>query len=56
MFFNREPHIKQLNNNNSKLYSPADITSVFLRYRNMPEKALDHLDDLETKIVLPTLA
>lgn len=36
-------------------YSPAHITSVFLRYRNNPQESLLHLDDIETKIQIPQL-
>lgn len=56
MFFNKEVDYTQLQNIKYDKYSPAHITSVFLRYRNHPDKALNHLDDLETKIVLPKLA
>lgn len=31
-----------------KKYSPAHITSIFLRYRNNPNIALEHLDDVDT--------
>jgi AAA+ superfamily predicted ATPase len=50
MFFNQpadNDHIDLIKNDN---YSPAHITSVFLRYRNKPKDALLHLDDVETKI------
>lgn len=52
MFFNIEADDKQLNSIKNSIYSPAHITSVFLRYRNNPSEALLHLDDIETKIVL----
>lgn len=50
MFFNLE--LTELNNNQllkikNKKYSPAQITSIFLRYRNNPEIALEHLDDID---------
>jgi hypothetical protein len=54
MFFNKE-----LNNINKiqlekldihKNYSPAHITSIFLRYRNNAEIALEHLDDIDNDI------
>ena len=47
MFFNKELseyNNYQLNKIKNK-YSPAHITSIFLRYRNNPEIALDHLDN-----------
>jgi hypothetical protein len=33
--------------NITKKYSPAHITSIFLRYRNNPNIALEHLDDVD---------
>ena len=54
MFFNKE-----LDDNNkvqlekldiNKNYSPAHITSIFLRYRNNSEIALEHLDDIDNEI------
>lgn len=33
-------------------YSPAHITSVFMRYRNDSDIVLEHLDDIEQKIVI----
>jgi ATP-dependent 26S proteasome regulatory subunit len=50
MFFNRElteVNKNQLNSVTTK-YSPADITSVFLRYRNNPDIVLEHLDGEDT--------
>jgi SpoVK/Ycf46/Vps4 family AAA+-type ATPase len=46
MFFNRELTEANKNQLNRiiKKYSPADITSVFLRYRNSPDIVLDNLD------------
>ena len=44
-----------LNNIKAESYSPAHITSVFLRYRNHPEMALQHLDDVETRVVIKPL-
>ncbi len=52
MFFNNECDMQQLNNIKNNNYSPAHITSVFLRYRNQPGEALKHLDDIETKILI----
>ena len=55
MFFSNECDMEQLNNIKNNNYSPAHITSVFLRYRNQPGEALKHLDDIETKILIPKL-
>lgn len=52
MFFNLRAPIEQLNNIKLYEYSPAHITSVFLRYRNLPHEALNHLDDVERKITI----
>ncbi len=52
MFFNQEAPITQLDNIRASEYSPAHITAVFLRFRNEPEKALEHLDDLEQKVTI----
>jgi hypothetical protein len=53
MFFNQKPDECQLSEIKNNKYSPAHITSVFLRYRNNPEESLKHLDDDCTKIFLP---
>ena len=55
MFFSNKCDVEQLNNIKNNNYSPAHITSVFLRYRNQPGEALKHLDDIETKILIPKL-
>jgi len=53
MFFNQvltdnnKIQLDKLNNKIVKNYSPAHITSIFLRYRDNPEIALDHLDDAD---------
>ena len=50
MFFNKtldDENIKQLENIKTMEYSPAHITSIFLRYRNEPNNALLHLDNYE---------
>lgn len=52
MFFNHPADMKQLEDITNNHYSPAHITSVFLRYRNHPIDALKHLDDVETKIII----
>jgi AAA+ superfamily predicted ATPase len=55
MFFNKAVNLEDLDNIQASSYSPAHITSVFLRYRNHPEMALKHLDDVENKIVIKPL-
>jgi AAA+ superfamily predicted ATPase len=50
MFFNQSCDGYLIDSINKDKYSPAHITSVFLRYRNSPKESLLHLDDLETKI------
>jgi ATP-dependent 26S proteasome regulatory subunit len=53
MFFNQELTDNNKNQLNklilNKNYSPAHITSIFLRYRNNPEIVLEHLDDEDNK-------
>ena len=34
---------------NEHKYSPAEITSLFLKYRNKPETALENLDELDNE-------
>jgi AAA+ superfamily predicted ATPase len=55
MFFNQAADNDQINKIINDEYSPAHITSVFLRYRNNPKEALLHLDDMERKIVITPL-
>jgi AAA+ superfamily predicted ATPase len=55
MFFNCSADEEQLKTIRNDEYSPAHITSVFLRYRNSHPEALTHLDDAETKVVIPKL-
>lgn len=55
MFFNSSPNEEQLKTIRNDEYSPAHITSVFLRYRNSHDDALNHLDDAETKVLIPKL-
>jgi hypothetical protein len=50
MFFNKSADNEQIDLIKNDNYSPAHITSVFLRYRNNAKEALLHLDDVETKI------
>ncbi len=52
MFFNLEAPQNQLANIKASEFSPAHITAVFLRYRNEPENALLHLDDIEQKVTI----
>ncbi len=49
MFFNKSLHEKNLDIVKNNKYSPAEVTSIFLRYRNNPDEALLHLDDIENK-------
>ena len=55
MFFSIEAPENQILNIKASEYSPAHITAVFLRYRNEPNKALEHLDDIEQKVVIKPL-
>lgn len=55
MFFNRPAELDQISLIKNENYSPSHITSVFLRYRNNPEEALLHLDDIETKVQIKPL-
>ena len=55
LFFGVEAPTNQLANIKASEYSPAHITAVFLRYRNEPNKALEHLDDLEQKVTIKPL-
>jgi hypothetical protein len=55
MFFNRPSELEQIEQIRNENYSPSHITSVFLRYRNNPEEALLHLDDIETKVQIKPL-
>jgi AAA+ superfamily predicted ATPase len=53
MFFNASANEEQIKKIKNGEYSPAHISSVFLRYRNNSQEALDHLDDSETKVIMP---
>ena len=55
MFFEKEASIEQLEQIKAYSYSPAHITSVFLRYRNNPEIALKHLDEFEQKVTIKSM-
>ena len=55
MFFDRDvpkEQIEQINQLKQYIYSPAHISSVFMRYRNSPDNALSHLDDFEEKVTI----
>jgi AAA+ superfamily predicted ATPase len=55
MFFSSSANEDQLKTIKNNEYSPAHITSVFLRYRNNHHNALLHLDDSEMKVIIPKL-
>ncbi len=55
MFFNIEAPSHQLASIKASEYSPAHITAVFLRYRNEPDMALLHLDDIEQKVTIRSM-
>jgi chaperone BCS1 len=52
MFFERDVPKAQTESIKEFLYSPAHISSVFMYYRNTPDQALLHLDDIEQKIMI----
>lgn len=52
MFFEREAPKEQTESVKQYLYSPAHISSVFMRYRNSPDQALLHLDEIEEKVII----
>jgi SpoVK/Ycf46/Vps4 family AAA+-type ATPase len=47
MYFDKEIDEKQIEKIEDNKYSPAHITSVFQKYRNEPEFALNHIDDTD---------
>ncbi len=55
MFFNQIPDKTILNSFEKVSYSPAHITSVFMRFRNEPEKALKNLDNEYDTIKIKSL-
>ena len=55
MFFEKDVPIHVTESIRQYVYSPAHISSVFMRYRNVPEEALDHLDDFEQKITIKSM-
>jgi SpoVK/Ycf46/Vps4 family AAA+-type ATPase len=52
MFFERKAPKEQTESVKQYLYSPAHISSVFMRYRNSPDQALLHLDEIEEKVII----
>lgn len=52
MFFDRSCSYDYLANIKNRKYSPAKITSVFLRFRDDPYDAFNHLDDEEDRPVI----
>lgn len=55
MFFGKTCDESQLKYVKDELYSPAHITSLFMRYRNTPEVALLHIDDEYERPVIEPL-
>ena len=55
MFFERQCSSDQLAGIKEQEYSPAHITSIFLRFRDHPDEALKHLDDVEDRPVIEPL-
>merc|ERR1711934_154972 len=49
MYFEKPCTTEYLDNIPNRKYSPAHITSVFLRKRDNPYEAFDHLDDEEDR-------
>lgn len=47
MMFDIKCDIDQFDNKLNKLHSPAEIMSLFLRYKNKPEEALNNFDKIE---------
>lgn len=52
MMFNKECPPEQLEKIEGGKYSPADITSLFLRYRSNPEFALPNIEKMEARPVI----
>lgn len=55
MFFEKEAPEDQINSIKQYTYSPAHISSTFMRYRNTPDQALSHLDDTEQKVCIKSM-
>jgi ATP-dependent 26S proteasome regulatory subunit len=52
MFFEKEAPIGQIDKIKQYMYSPAHVSSVFMRYRNTPDLALHNLDETEQKVFI----
>ena len=55
MFFDREvskEQTEQISELKQYTYSPAHVSSVFMRYRNQPDQVLSHLDSSEEKVTI----
>lgn len=50
MFFDEECDEDLVGSIDDRMYSPSDITGVFVRFRNNPREALKNLDSIETKV------
>jgi ATP-dependent 26S proteasome regulatory subunit len=55
MFFEKEAPSVQIDTIKQYMYSPAHISSVFMRYRNAPDQALSHLDESEQKVCIKSM-
>jgi len=55
MFFEKEAPSGQIDTIKQYMYSPAHISSVFMRYRNAPEQALANLDKSEQKVCIKSM-
>jgi SpoVK/Ycf46/Vps4 family AAA+-type ATPase len=47
MMFNKECNNYYITNNIDKVFSPAEVMSLFLRYKNKPEEAVKNFDKIE---------
>lgn len=52
MFFQKELNKSYLSKIKAYEYSPAHITSVFMRYIHDPYKAIEHIDDTEERVYI----
>lgn len=52
MFFNKLCPKHLLENIHDRTYSPAHITSLFMRFRDNPEESLLHLDEIEDPSII----
>jgi SpoVK/Ycf46/Vps4 family AAA+-type ATPase len=52
MFFEHDPSNSQIDSIKQYSYSPAHISSVFMRYRNQPDQALLNLTSTEQKVTI----